>query len=115
MPAVDFPAVKRLVSLSDVLRLLGWKPSEERGYARRGPCPIHGSEGERSRTFAVDIWGWYCHKCKRGGDQIGLYAAVKGLRQPEAAERLCLALGHKVPWQPHQGPRFRRPRNRKRT
>jgi hypothetical protein len=53
--------------------------------------------------------GWFCHKCKRGGDVIDLAAALMRLAPVEAAAELCRSLGLAVPYLPRPE---RRPRER---
>jgi hypothetical protein len=89
MPGIDFANVKREVSMEDVLRLLNWSPVSIKGSQQRGPCPVHCSANASSRSFCVNGEGWYCHKCKRGGDQLALYSQVTGLPIYDATVALC--------------------------
>jgi hypothetical protein len=115
MPGVDFKAVRVMVPLLHVLSFLSWRPSWSRGKCMRGWCPIHSSEAHSSRIFAVEGDSWYCHKCRRGGDAIDLYASCKGLSLWRAAVELCELSGLKPPFLPGDGIWCRRPRNRKRN
>lgn len=97
MPLIDFHELKQRVSMADVLALLGWTPTVKLGLEQRGRCPFHESNSRRPRSFACHPDGWYCHKCQRGGDQLRLYAEVKGLDVYHAALELCERLRIKVP------------------
>lgn len=89
MRPVDFNAVKQLVSMETTLRIIGWRPRRfERGKPR-GPCPVCKGRSKDNRIFWATENGWYCHKCKRGGNQLQLFAAVSGLPLLESAYRLC--------------------------
>lgn len=96
MPYLDYAAIKSEISMADVLRLLNWSPIWRHGSQERGPCPVHGSRSRESRSFASNGMGWFCHGCKRGGDQLALYA--EATRQPiyEATVDLCRQLGQAV-------------------
>jgi hypothetical protein len=50
MAGIDFRAVRALVSMAEVLELLGFQARVISGQQLRGPCPIHGSEKD-SRSF----------------------------------------------------------------
>lgn len=93
---VDFAAVRERVSIADVLELIGWQPNKTHGTQLRGPCPLHRS-GAESVIFAVNLKrnAWYCHskKCKTGGNQLDLYAAVTGASLYQATKELCEKLG----------------------
>lgn len=99
MPSIDFDAIKREISLSEVLDLIGWKPIWSQSGQHRGPCPLHASNNVRSRSMSVNGDGWYCHKCKTGGDQLRLWAMVKGIELVPATIDLCKALNRPVYYQ----------------
>lgn len=94
MAGINFAAVKELVPLSVGLDLVGYDGGS------RGPCPVHGSTSEHSRTFSVDHDSgvWYCHKCKAGGSVLDLVARCNGVTIFEAARQLCEAAAVEVPW-----------------
>ena len=93
---IDFAAVRQQIAIADVLNLIDWKPTKTHGSQLRDPCPIHQST-PGSVIFAVNLNRntWYCHsnKCKKGGNQLDLYAAVKGKMIYLATKELCYALG----------------------
>jgi DNA primase len=111
MPALDYRQAHRDVRLTEVLDLVGFEPTTRHGAQWRGPCPVHRSHTEASRSFAahVDKGVWHCFRCRTGGNALDLWMAVT--RQPLHAAVLDLyaRLGREAPW-------LRRPREQdKRT
>ena len=100
MPGIHFAQVRAHISLADVLDLLGFVPQKQSGTALRGPCPVHRSTSARSRSFSANVKRnvYHCFKCGSSGNQLDLYAAVKGLPIFEAAVALCAQLHREVPW-----------------
>jgi DNA primase len=100
MPGIDFDKLRREIPMEDVLQLFGFEPSHRRGDQWSGRCPLHSSSPGPSRKFSVNVATrrYYCHKCRRGGNQIELWAAFTGLSLHPAAVDLCQALGRPVPW-----------------
>ena len=100
MPGVDFTAVQARVPMSKVLELVGFAARGIRGDQLHGPCPVHGSTSPRSRSFSVNLGKdlCYCHKCAFGGNQIHLWAKLKGMWPYEAAIDLCRETHADVPW-----------------
>jgi hypothetical protein len=99
MPLIDLTALKREIPVLKALWLLGWKPTTSYYGQHRGACPLHKSKRpDRSRSLAVKDGGWCCHTCKRSGDAVALWAAVKGVNIYSAAIDLCAALGIPVPY-----------------
>jgi hypothetical protein len=94
---IDFAELRRQVTIQQVLELLAWHPVSRSGPQMRGPCPIHRSGGERSRSFAVNAAknAFRCFKptCGSQGNQLDLYALATGLPILEAAYQLCDRLG----------------------
>ena len=93
MPSLDFDAIKRDIPMDDVLFLLDWHWVWARAPVKRGPCPVHKSSTVQSRSLVITDQVWYCHKCKRGGDVLELYAQVVGKPIYEATLELCARLG----------------------
>jgi DNA primase len=87
------------ITMQQVLNQLGFEPASQRGSQLHGPCPVHGSNSPRSRTFSVnlDTGRYYCHKCHSHGNQLELWAAVHSLSLYQAALDLCRALGRDIP------------------
>ncbi len=99
MPGIDFNRLREEITMEQVLDLLGFEPSHATGDQWYGPCPFHESRA-RHHPFSVNVAKrcFYCHKCHREGNQLGLWAQFT--RQPfhSACIRLCHALGRDVPW-----------------
>ena len=77
MPGGDFHAVRSLISMSDVLELIGFEATATSGDQLRGPCLIHGSCSPASRIFSVQLSrnSDQCFKCGSKGNQLDLWAA----------------------------------------
>jgi len=97
---IRFAAVRAQVSLAEVLDLVGFVPSRICGDEVRGPCPVHRSASPRSRSFSANLKRhvYHCFTCGSAGNQLDLYAAVKGLTIFEAAVELCEQLQREIPW-----------------
>ncbi len=54
MPGIDFRELRKLVSMAEVLTLLGFEPHERSGVQLRGACPLHESSAG-SRVFSVNL------------------------------------------------------------
>lgn len=100
MPGIDFRKVRALVSLGDVLELLGFVPRTSAGDQRRGVCPLHRFASRTSRVFSVNLAknAFRCFQCGAAGNQLDLWAAATKLSLHEAAEDLCRRLHHPIPW-----------------
>jgi hypothetical protein len=100
VPGVDFRAVRKAVSMRDVLKLVGFVARETRGEQRRGPCPIHGSTFPNSRIFSVHLArnAFRCFKCGASGNQLDLWAAVTRTDLHAATIELCRRLQIDIPW-----------------
>ena len=101
MPGVDFGRVRALVTMEQVLGLLGFEPSSRSGSQWYGRCPLHESgPARRRRSFSVNvaIGRYCCHRCGSRGNQLELWAAAARLPLHQAAIDLCRRLGHDVPW-----------------
>jgi DNA primase len=90
MAGIDFALVRSATSIAEVLRLVGYRPSEITADQWRGPCPIHGSSA-KSRSFSVNTQRnlYYCFKCGSGGNQLDLWAALTHKSLYEATIDLC--------------------------
>ena len=97
-PAIDFEAVKALVTIAAVLGLLGGQ-LHGHGSQKRGPCPLHGSTSGTSRCFSANLEKnlFHCFKCGRSGNALDLWCAATGQRPYEAAVDLCERLGIPLP------------------
>jgi DNA primase len=99
MAGIDFVLLRRQLSLTQVLDLIGFTPTTRCGAQWRGPCPVHGSKSPRSRSFAAHVAKncWHCFRCGAGGNPLDLYLAVTKLPVYEGAVELCKRLHVAVP------------------
>lgn len=96
--SIDFKLVREICSLRVFLHWQGWVPTHIDGEQLRGPCLFHASSNPKSRSMAVKGTGWYCHKCKMGGDVIDLACKMRLVNPYEAALALCAEFKTSVPW-----------------
>ena len=108
-PAIDFAAVRAVVTMAAVLNLLGFQPGSNRGSQQRGPCPLHGSTSATSRCFSVNLdeHTFHCFKCGRSGNALDLWAQATQQNVYDAALDLCQRLGIPVPQLASPPPRNR--------
>jgi DNA primase len=99
MAGIDFTLLRRQLSLTQVLDLIGFTPTTRCGPQLRGPCPVHGSKSPRSRSFAAHVEKncWHCFGCGAGGNALDLYLAVTKQPVYEGALELCRRLRVPVP------------------
>jgi len=104
MPGVDFRAIRDMVSMSDVLELLGYSSFAIIGDAVRGPCPVHRSKSTTSRSFAVNLKRkvYHCFSCGAAGNHLDLFATCTQKSVYDAALELCQILHRPVPWIPRR-------------
>ena len=99
MPAIDFRQVRSLISITEVLDLLGFEAVHSGTDQLRGHCPLHGAAGG-NRVFSVHLGkqAFHCFKCGASGNHLDLWAQY--LKKPlyEAALELCERAGREVPW-----------------
>ena len=101
MPAIDFAKIRSLVSLAQVLDLVGFV-AQERTVDHdqvRGPCPIHGSKTGKSRSFSAQLSKnmFQCFKCGAAGNQLDLWVAATKQDIFPAAHDLCRRLNIEIP------------------
>jgi transposase len=87
---VDFAYVRSQITIEQVLSKLGVIDQlRGRGPQRRGPCPIHGSEGRAGRPFSVhfgkNVFRCLNPTCAKQGNVLDLWAAVHQRSLHEAA------------------------------
>ena len=92
MPGVDFAYVRKHVSMLDVLALLEFRPVRWVGYRLRGSCPFACAHSGSDFVAYLDINRYHCFRCRRSGNAIELWAAVRRLTFYKAAEDLCQRL-----------------------
>ena len=88
--SVDYGHLRRQISIERVLRHLGhFDGLRGGGSQRRGPCPVHGSTREGSRSFSVNleknIFQCFNAKCAAAGNALDLWAAVHAQPLHQAA------------------------------
>jgi len=100
MPGVRFQEVRSLVSMTQVLELLGFVAQKTSGEEVRGVCPVHGSTSPKSRSFSANVKKrvYRCFRCGSAGNQLDLYAAATHQSLYAAAVDLCQRVGCAVPW-----------------
>jgi hypothetical protein len=84
-PRLDFAEIKARISLQQVMEMLDLRLKKANSQYR-GSCPVHGG-GDRTLVITPSE-GFYCFAEKKGGDQIALYAHVKGCNNYDAAAAL---------------------------
>jgi DNA primase len=100
MPGVNYRQLRSVISIAEVLQLIGFVPVQTCGPQLRGPCPVHASCFKSSRVFSVNLKtnAYRCFKCGSTGNQLDLYAAVTKKSLYEAAIDLCEKLNCPTPW-----------------
>lgn len=97
MPFIDYPALKKLVTLEQVLTLIRYNSHRRQGQYWYGPCPLQCPLRPRCTTFDMDNNCWYCRTCARGGNQMDLYRQVRGIPLYHACVELCEKLNITIP------------------
>jgi DNA primase len=100
MPGVRFQEVRSVVTMAQVLDLLGFVAQEQSGAEVRGPCPVHGSTSPKSRSFSANLRKkvYRCFRCASAGNHLDLYAAATHQTLYAAAIDLCGRIGCDIPW-----------------
>jgi putative transposase len=98
-PAIDFAALRAVVTMSAVLQLLCFHSRSSHGAQQRGSCPLHGSTSGTSRCFSVNLeqHTFHCFKCGRSGNALDLWTHATGQSIYDAALDLCRRLHLSVP------------------
>ena len=101
-PAIDFAAVRAVVSMTTVLDWLGFRALSVHGAQQRGPCPLHGSTASVALCFSVNTSDhiFHCFKCGRSGNALDLWAHATRQTPYDAALDLCQRLDIPVPTLP---------------
>jgi transposase len=89
-PQVDFPFLRKQITMEQVLRQLGLMEGlRGRGQQLRGCCPVHAPLRAKERTFSVHLGknAFQCFQaeCAAKGNALDLWAAVRHLPLYEAA------------------------------
>ena len=100
VPGVRFQEVRTLVSMAQVLELVGFIGHERSCDEVRGPCPVHGSRSPKSRSFTANLKRnvYHCFRCGSAGNHLDLYATATHQSLFAAAIDLCARVGCAVPW-----------------
>jgi DNA primase len=101
MAGIDFRRVRAVVTMEEVLALLGFVPLSRSGAQVRGRCPLHlASSTGKGRTFSANLeqHSFQCFKCGAAGNQLDLWALATQQKVYEAALDLCSKLNREVPW-----------------
>jgi DNA primase len=100
MPGIDYPQLRRQITMRDVLDRIGFEPTWRRGPQLRGACPIPGCCSTSGRSFSVHLVRqvYRCFACGKQGNALDLWAAVRGLSLHHAALDLCRAMNLEPPW-----------------
>lgn len=119
MPGIDYHALRRQITMREVLELIGFRATSRQGPQLRGRCPLPGCGDPSARSFSVHLTRqiYRCFACGTHGNALDLWTAVTGLPLHPAAIALCRVLHRELPRlpasrRPHSIP-FRAPsRNR---
>jgi hypothetical protein len=95
-------AVRAAVTMTAVLKLLGFEAANSRGGQQRGPFPLHGSTRGTSRCFSAnpDERTFHCFKGGRSGNALDLWAEAAQQTPYDAALDLCQRLASPLPTLP---------------
>ena len=55
MPGIDYRQLRQRVSMTEVLELIGFRATRQRGSQLRGPCPIPGCPSASDPDFSVQV------------------------------------------------------------
>jgi len=94
-PLLDYAAIRARIPMQRVLELVPWEPTTRRGPQWRGSCPLiscatsHGTWAAPCFSVHVDRHLFRCFHCRRGGNQLDLWAAFVGLPLYPATLQLC--------------------------
>lgn len=91
---IDFAAIRRQVTMQQVLHHLGFLHHlKGSGAQRRGPCPLHADEHPHGRSFSVNLDKNVCQcfhpPCGLKGNVLDLWARYHNLPLREAALNLA--------------------------
>jgi hypothetical protein len=92
--SIDYAYLRKQITMEQVLCHLGhWDCLRGGDTERRGPCPLHGSQNDRSRSFSVNLSkNVYCcfhPQCGQAGNVLDFWSAAHDLPLYEAALHLA--------------------------
>lgn len=93
--SVDYAHIRTQLTMQQLLSHMGWLTqlrSAGSGAERRGPCPLHGSTGAKSRSFSVNleknVYQCFHPGCESHGNALDLWKAYRNSSLYEAALEL---------------------------
>ena len=91
MPSIDYRAVRSLMSIEQVLGLIGFAAIERSGDEIRGKCPLHESKSTVSRSYSANLRknAFRCFSCGASGNQLDLWAMFTKCELHSATINLC--------------------------
>jgi DNA primase len=101
MAGIDFRQVRALVTMEEVLALMGFVPLSRSGVQVRGRCPLHQATSTgKGRTFSANLvqHSFQCFGCGAAGNHLDLWALATQQKLYEAALDLCNKLNREVPY-----------------
>ena len=100
MPGLDYQKLRSVITIEQVLRLLGFRASRRRGRNARGPCPLHTPSDAGGHCFSVDLERnlFRCFHCGAAGNQLDLWRLAQRRPLYPASLQLCNQLGIQPPW-----------------
>ncbi len=102
MPGIDYHQLRQQISMRQVLDLIDFQATWQRGAQLRGPCLVPGCCSTSGRSFSVHLTQqvYHCFACCARGNALDLWAAVHSLSIHQAAVDLCQATNLDPPWLP---------------
>ena len=100
MPGIDYHQLRRQIRMRQVLDLIGFQATWQRGPQLRGQCPIPGCCSTSSRSFSAHLTRqvYHCFACRSSGNVLDLWAAIHTLSIYQAAMHLCHVANLDPPW-----------------
>ena len=111
MNRLDYGTIRKQISITEVLHLIGYEPHQTRGDQWRGPCPIcDRAPHDNKRCFSTNIRKniFRCFHCDRSGNALDLWTHLSGLPLYQATLELCEKLNIQPATLENPQPRNRR-------
>jgi DNA primase len=91
MPGIDYHRLREQITMRQVLDLIGFRATWQRGSQHRGPCPIPDCLSNSNRPFSAHLGRqcYHCFACRSHGNPLDLWAAIRHLPLHQAAVDLC--------------------------
>ena len=86
---IDYAAIRSRIPMVQILAMISFRPTYQRGDQWRGLCPV--CHGSNDRCFSVNVQRniFRCFRCQRSGNQLDLWSAITGLALYDATLDLC--------------------------